>query len=321
MVDTRPLAVCLYGPTASGKTDLAIELVERGPFSIISVDSALIYRDMNIGTAKPDAGTLARAPHALVDIRDPAERYSAGEFRRDALAVMGRICRAGRVPLLVGGTMLYFRTLTHGLAELPQADADLRARLDAEMAALGVPAVHARLAAVDPVAAARIHPHDAQRIQRALEVFELSGRPLTDWLTQQERTESPYRLLCFALLPPERSELHQRIERRLDAMLAAGFVDEVATLRARGDLTLDLPSMRAVGYRQVWEYLDGLTDREQMRQRVLAATRQYAKRQMTWLRGESAATSLPSGASGLAGKIIGVWELARNLRGDLRSLC
>lgn len=292
--DPRPLAVCLMGPTASGKTDLAIELLERAPggFEIVSVDSAMIYRGMDIGTAKPDAGTLARAPHRLIDLVDPAESYSAGRFRRDALAAMDEIRAAGRVPLLVGGTMFYFRALAQGLAELPEADAGVRAALDAELAVHGAAALHAQLAAIDPVAAARIHPNDPQRVQRALEVWRLSGRTLSDWHACQHLAGCPYRLLNFVLLPADRGLLHARIEQRFDRMLACGFIEEVARLRARADLHPGLPAMRAVGYRQVWEHLDGLTDRTELRQRGIQATRQYARRQLTWLRGETGAVPL-----------------------------
>ncbi|TCO76969.1 tRNA dimethylallyltransferase [Plasticicumulans lactativorans] len=295
----HPAVVCLMGPTACGKTDLAVELVRRGPFEIVSVDSALVYRGMDIGTAKPDAATLARAPHRLIDLLDPAERYSAGRFRADALQAIDEIIAAGRIPLLVGGTLLYFRALMHGLAALPTADAALRARLAADFAAHGAPALHARLAQVDPHAAARIHPHDVQRIGRALEVYELTGTALSEqW--QTARGEVPaLRWVCFALAPPARETLHARIERRFDHMLEAGFVAEVERLRARGDLHPDLPSMRAVGYRQVWEHLDGLTDRAAMRQRALAATRQFAKRQLTWLRAERQAIWLDSQAPAL----------------------
>ncbi len=303
-MDTTPIAVCIMGPTASGKTDLAVELVRRGPFEIVSVDSALVYRGMDIGTAKPDAATLRLAPHRLIDILDPAERYSAAQFRRDALAAMDEISAAGHIPLLVGGTMLYFRALEHGLSELPAADAGVRIRLAAELAEHGCEALHARLAQVDPAAAARIHPRDPQRIVRALEVFELAGRPLTELWAEQGTRACPYRLRKFVLAPADRAELHARIAQRFDAMLAAGFVNEVARLRARGDLHPGLPAMRAVGYRQVWEHLDGLTDRAAMRQRAVVATRQFAKRQFTWLRAEGDALWHDSREPGLAGRVL-----------------
>jgi tRNA dimethylallyltransferase len=280
-----PPAILLMGPTASGKTALAIDLVERGPFEIISVDSGMVYRGMDIGTAKPDAATLARAPHRLIDIRDPADAYSAAEFRRDALREMDAITAAGKIPLLTGGTMLYFKVLLEGLAAMPEANPDVRARLDAEAAAHGWPALHARLATVDPISAARLQPNDSQRLQRALEVWELTGKPLSQWHAEQAPPEPPpYRLLQLAVSPPDRHLLHQRIEQRFDLMLEQGLIDEVTRLRARPDLHADLPSMRAVGYAQVWSYLDGDIDATEMRLRGIYATRQLAKRQFTWLK-------------------------------------
>ncbi len=283
--DHRPQAVFLMGPTAAGKTALACALAERHPLGLISVDSALVYRGLDIGSAKPDAATLARHPHALIDIRDPAEPYSAAEFRVDALAAMRRLVEMGKTPLLVGGTGLYFRALEHGLSNLPEADPGLRARLAAEAAGRGWAALHARLARLDPLAAARIRPSDPQRIQRALEVIELSGRPLS---AQQGATRMrlPYRVLKLALIPADRASLHARIATRFDAMLAAGFLDEVRALRERGDLQRDLPALRAVGYRQAWAHLDGVSDAAGFRSQAIAATRQLAKRQITWLRGE-----------------------------------
>lgn len=283
--DSRPRAVFLMGPTATGKTALACALAERLPLRVVSVDSALVYRGLDIGSAKPDAATLARCPHALIDIRDPAEPYSAAEFRDDALAEMARIVADGGVPLLVGGTGLYFRALERGLSPLPDADPLLRARLSAEAARVGWAALHARLARLDPPAANRIGPGDAQRIQRALEVIELTGRPLS---AQQAGPGArlPYRVLKLALVPRERGPLHARIAERFDAMLAGGLLDEVAALRARGDLHADLPALRAVGYRQAWEHLDGRYDRAELRARGIYATRQLAKRQTTWLRSE-----------------------------------
>ncbi|MCW8807863.1 MAG: tRNA (adenosine(37)-N6)-dimethylallyltransferase MiaA [Rhodanobacter sp.] len=285
--DIRPLAIFLMGPTASGKTALACQLSELFGLDLVSVDSALVYRGMDIGTAKPDSSTLARYPHALVDIRDPAQPYSAAEFRIDAMNVMQRISARGRVPLLVGGTGLYFRALQQGLSDLPEADPAVRVRLTSEAARLGWPVLHARLAQIDPLAASRIGCNDAQRLQRALEVIELTGQPLS---SQQHRGHRrfPWRVLKLALLPTDRAILHQRIARRFDAMLAAGFLDEVRGLRARGDLHADLPAIRAVGYRQAWEHLDGLTDPDEFRNRGIFATRQLAKRQITWLRGDFA---------------------------------
>jgi tRNA dimethylallyltransferase len=278
--------ICIMGPTASGKTDLAVELVKRFPFSVVSVDSALVYRQMNIGTAKPDAEILRIAPHRLIDILDPAQAYSAARFCADAVREMNAIWAAGRVPVLTGGTMLYFRALQRGLSVLPPADADVRNRLETEREHAGSEALHARLAAVDAVAAARIHPRDFQRIQRALEVYELTGRTLTELCSPRPDKLGSFSMLKLVLAPDCREVLHARIERRFYAMLEQGFVAEVEALRARGDLTLDKPAMRAVGYRQIWEYLDGLTDYEDMVQRGLAATRQFAKRQLTWLRSE-----------------------------------
>jgi len=281
-----PLAVCLMGPTASRKTEIAIALCEAFPFEIISVDSALVYRGMAIGTAKPDAATLARVPHHLVDIRDPEEPYSAGEFVRDARAAIAAIRSAGRVPLLVGGTMMYFRSLLKGIAALPAADPGLRASLDAEAAERGWPALHAELAAVDPASAARIEANDSQRIQRALEVFRASGRTLTDWHAAGPVTSGDAdRYLQLALVPEPRAVLHARIEARLDGMLANGFLAELEGLRRRPGLTADAPSMRSVGYRQFWAHLDGRSSFEEARYRALVATRQLAKRQLTWLRG------------------------------------
>lgn len=284
--DQLPPAVCLMGPTASGKTDLAVTLVERLPFEIISVDSALIYRGMNIGTAKPDAETLALAPHRLIDIIDPAEAYSASRFREDALREMAEITAAGRIPLLVGGTMLYYRALEYGLSRLPQADAAVRERIEQEAAERGWQALHERLAKVDPVAAERIHPNDPQRLSRALEVYELSGRPMSELWQENGPPELPYRLIKVAVAPPDRVELHERITQRFRLMLERGLVEEVETLYRRGDLNPQLPSIRCVGYRQVWQYLAGELSYTEMSERGIVATRQLAKRQFTWLRSE-----------------------------------
>ena len=278
-----PTAIFLMGPTASGKTALAVSLAERFPLEIISVDSALVYRSMDIGTAKPDAATLARAPHHLLDIRDPTDAYSAAAFRDDALALMAEIVARGRVPLLVGGTMLYFRALLQGLDDLPRADAALRKQLEAEAAARGWPALHAELAEIDPATAARLAPNDSQRIGRALEIFRLSGKPMSA-LLDRTQADLPYQVLQLALIPSDRAVLHQRIADRFDAMLAEGLLDEVKALRQAFALAPDLPAMRAVGYRQAWAYLDGEISLDQLREMGIAATRQLAKRQLTWLR-------------------------------------
>jgi len=285
--DPRPPAIFLMGPTATGKTALACTLADRFPVDLVSVDSALVYRGLDIGAAKPDAAVFARYPHALIDIRDPADPYSAALFREDALRAMEGIAARGRVPLLVGGTGLYFRALERGLSAMPEADPVVRERLRAEAERCGWAALHARLAARDPEAAARIRPNDAQRIQRALEAIELSGRPLSELHARREAPPRlPYRILKLALLPADRSQLRERIATRFDAMLAAGFLDEVRHLRTRGDLDPDLPATRAVGYRQAWQHLDGECDAGEFRRRAIDATRQLAKRQTTWLRAE-----------------------------------
>lgn len=276
--------VCLMGPTASGKTPLAVELVQQFPFEIISVDSALVYRGMNIGTAKPDAATLKIAPHRLIDICDPADAYSAGKFRVDVLREIDDIHQKGKIPLLVGGTMLYFRVLLQGIAKLPHADENIRAELTARAESEGWEALHAELAAVDPEAAAKIHSNDAQRIQRALEVYLLSGQPISH--LQQDATNplAGFDVKQIALMPSAREKLHARIAARFQQMLDAGFMDEVKQLMARGDLSPELPSIRSVGYRQMWDYLAGNIDEATMKETAIAATRQLAKRQMTWLR-------------------------------------
>ncbi|MBE0510670.1 MAG: tRNA (adenosine(37)-N6)-dimethylallyltransferase MiaA [Chromatiales bacterium] len=283
----KPLAICLMGPTASGKTDLAVALRQHLPVEIISVDSAMVYRQMDIGTAKPDAETLREAPHRLIDILDPAEAYSAARFRTDALREMAAIRQAGRIPLLVGGTMLYFRALEQGLSRLPEADPALRQRIEAEAAASGWESLHRRLAEVDPAAAARIHPNDPQRLSRALEVYELSGRPLSELWQEGLAEDLPYRLIKLAVAPPERSMLHQRIALRFQQMLAQGLVEEVEALFRRGDLDAAMPAIRCVGYRQVWQYLVGELSRDAMSEKGIVATRQLAKRQFTWLRSDN----------------------------------
>ncbi len=289
MRDTRPLAVALMGPTASGKTALAVDWCQRLDTEVVSVDSALVYRGLDIGSAKPDAATLALAPHHLVDVRDPHEVFSAADFAREALPPMLALAERGRVPLLVGGTGLYFSALFDGLSELPEADPAVRAGIIAEAAERGWPALHAEMAAVDPAAGVRIKPGDSQRITRALEVWRLSGRPISDWQQAGERRRFPFRVLRLVLAPADRAVLHARIEKRFDLMLEQGFLDEVRRLRADPRLHPDLPSMRAVGYRQAWEHLEGRTDAPTFREQAIAATRQLAKRQLAWLRARTGA--------------------------------
>jgi len=277
------------GPTASGKTDLALALARVLPCELISVDSALVYRGMDIGTAKPDRATLDAFPHHLVDIRDPAEAYSAADFRRDALAAMADITARGRIPLLVGGTMLYYKALLEGLADMPGADAEVRAELEARAEREGLAALHAELQLVDPQSAARIHPNDPQRLVRALEVYRVSGTTMTQLRMQQSEAASqdgglPYTVAQLAIAPAQRQILHERIAQRFDLMLEQGFVAEVERLHRRGDLHGEMPSIRAVGYRQVWDHLEGRLSAAQMRERGIIATRQLAKRQFTWLR-------------------------------------
>jgi tRNA dimethylallyltransferase len=293
-MSSLPPAIFLMGPTASGKTDLALELTRVLPCELISVDSALVYRGMDIGTAKPSAQLLAQFPHRLVDIRDPAQSYSAAEFRADALEAMAEISARGNIPLLVGGTMLYFKTLEDGLADMPAADAAVRAELEAQAQAEGLAALHRQLAEVDPESAARIHPNDPQRLVRALEVFRVSGLSMSQHRARQSAQKGlagtpgagvlPYTVARLSIAPALRHELHQRIEQRFRHMVEQGFVEEVELLRGRGDLHPGLPSMRAVGYRQVWDHLDGKLSSEAMLERGVIATRQLAKRQFTWLR-------------------------------------
>lgn len=284
MPDARPPAILLMGPTAAGKTDLAIELHERLGCELISVDSAMVYRGLDIGSAKPEPEELARAPHRLIDLRDPAEPYSAADFREDALREMHAITAAGRVPLLVGGTMMYFKRLLEGVANLPAADPAVRAELERQLAEHGLASLHEELARVDPASAARIHPNDPQRLTRALEVHRLAGRSLSELWDEQRQETFPFRTLSIGLAPADRGVLHERIARRFRAMLDAGLIEEVAALKGRGDLAPSLPSMKSVGYRQVWSYLEGEIDRDELERLGIIATRQLAKRQLTWMR-------------------------------------
>lgn len=296
-------ALALLGPTASGKSGLAMALAERLPVEIVSVDSAVVYRGMDIGTAKPTAEERVRVPHHLIDLVDPDEPYSAGRWRAEAIAAVQGVLERGNLPVLVGGTMLYYRALVAGLDALPQADPSVRAAIDAEAAQRGWPALHQELARVDPVSAARIMPNDAQRIQRALEVWRLTGSPLSS-LQGKASSALPFDVRAFARIPSDRAAHHREIERRFDAMLEKGLIEEVETLRKRFRLDARTPSMRAVGYRQVWEYLEGLASREEMRSRAVAATRQLAKRQMTWLR--SLPGLVPLHAGGLDDLAVGL---------------
>ena len=305
-----PPAICLMGPTASGKTAVSLGLTLRFPLEIVSVDSAQVFRDMDIGTAKPDRATLEKFPHHLIDLISPEESYSAARFRSDALRVMAEITARGRIPLLAGGTMLYFKALRDGLSDLPQADAELRRAIDEEAQRRGWPALHADLAALDPAAAARLKPTDAQRIQRALEVVRLTGAPLAESLARRSAAAPPYRLVQLALLPADRAVLHARIAQRFDAMLAAGLVDEVRALRRKYRLHAGLPSMRCVGYRQVWDYLEGRSDRAALREKGIAATRQLAKRQLTWLRSWPGAETFDCLADDLVARVARAAETA-----------
>ncbi len=272
------------GPTASGKTGVALELARRFPVEIVSVDSAQVYRHMNIGTAKPDLDTRLRFPHHLIDVIEPNERYSAAQFRDDALEIMGDIAGRERIPLLVGGTMLYFKALREGLSDLPAADPDTRMVLDAMAAETGWPAMHRELERIDPATALRLDPNDSQRIQRAMEIYYLTGRPMSELIAIGKPTDLPYRLIPLALVPGERRELHERIAARFEVMLELGLINEVRELRENYVLKPDLPSMRCVGYRQVWQYLDGEFALAGLREKAVSATRQLAKRQLTWLR-------------------------------------
>jgi tRNA dimethylallyltransferase len=281
----EPRFVCLVGPTGVGKTEIALRIAESLPVEIISMDSAMVYRGMDIGTAKPDAAMRAAVPHHLIDIRDPGETYSAGQFRVDAFAAARATLARRRVPLVVGGTLLYLRALRHGLASLPQADPELRRALDEEAATRGWPALHERLRAIDPEAASRIAPQDRQRVQRALEVHALTGQTISE-LQRRRSVPAGAEVATVALMPADRARLAARLEQRFDQMVAAGFVAEVEALRAREELDRDAPALRAVGYRQVWAYLDGQCDWDETRRRAIVATRRLAKRQLTWLRGD-----------------------------------
>ena len=292
----RPTVIFLMGPTASGKTALAIELAKRLPCDIISVDSALVYRGMDIGTAKPTAIEQAEAPHRLLDLIDPSESYSAADFRRDALREIESIVAQDRIPLLVGGTMLYYKALLEGLSPLPAADPLIRQAIETEAEQIGWDALHQQLQHIDPVSAARIHQNDPQRLSRALEVYRISGKTLTE-LTQTKGEQLPYRTLQFAIASTDRELLRQRIAERYQLMLSQGFEQEVRALYQRGDLNVDLPSIRCVGYRQMWEYLDGQLSYDEMVYRGIVATCQLAKRQMTWLRGWQNVTWLETGAA------------------------
>ena len=288
MATQSPTALFILGPTASGKTALTLALAQQQPIEIISVDSALVYRGMDIGTAKPSRAEQAICPHHLIDIIEPTEAYSAAQFAADAQRLIHEIHARGRLPVLVGGTMLYVKALLEPLTELPESDAQIRAQIDAQAADLGWPAMHAQLAQIDPITAARIEPNDAQRINRALEIFRISGKPMAQWLAEDTTThELSFKPILTALIPEPRAILHERINQRFVTMLNEGFLDEMRTLRARGDLHLGLPSMRCVGYRQAWEHLDGAYGYDELIEKGQAATRQLAKRQMTWIRGMS----------------------------------
>ncbi len=296
-MNVEPTAILLMGPTAAGKTDLAVELAARYPLEVISVDSALVYRGMDIGTGKPSPEVLARCPHHLIDILDPSEAYSAGQFVRDASRLIADIHTRGRVPLLVGGTMLYFRALLRGIAEMPKADPQFRADLDSRATQLGWPALHAELAQRDPVVAARIGPNDAQRIQRALEVMHLTGQPMSVVQAQARPPLPKVRFTAIGLSPADREVLYARIEARFHHMLAAGFLDEVRRLYARGDLHAELPAIRAVGYRQLWQHLAGDCSLQEAVQQGILATRHLARRQLVWMRSEPALQWVDSAAS------------------------
>ena len=304
MSNQLPPALFIMGPTASGKTDLAMSLMQHLPVELISVDSGQIYRDMNIGTAKPDAETLLKAPHRLIDIRDPSERYSAAEFRDDALREMQQITEAGRLPVLVGGTMLYYRALEYGLSPLPAADEQVRLQLETEAKQIGWSGMHQKLADIDSVAAERIHPNDPQRIQRALEVHAITGKTMTELYKAETETAFPYQAIKLSISPNDRSLLHERIERRFRMMLELGFVEEVESLYQRGDLNLDMPSVRTVGYRQFWYHVSGDCSLSEATEKAIIATRQLAKRQLTWLRGDDSIQRFDSLANNLLDQVL-----------------
>ena len=308
----NPSAIFLMGPTASGKTALSVQLAQALNGEIISVDSALVFKGMDIGTAKPTMEERGGISHHLIDILDPAESFSTGQFRKQALTLMEDITRRGKIPILVGGTMLYFNVLNSGLAVLPEADPAIRAKLDQDLEQLGKEALHRRLAEIDPESAARIHPNDPQRVQRALEVYEISGKPLTSFFTAAQAQDIPYRKIKLIIAPQDRAILHDIIARRFKQMLEQGFIDEVAALYQRGDLTEKMPSIRAVGYRQAWSYLQGEDDLETMTEKAIVATRQLAKRQFTWLRRETDAANFQTGQKGLLAKVLA--EIDNKLR-------
>ncbi len=304
--NAHPPAIFLMGPTASGKSALAVQLAQTLGGEIISVDSALVYREMDIGTAKPSMSERGGIPHHLIDILDPSEVFSTGQFRTLTLELMAEICQRGRIPILVGGTMLYFNSLYGGLAQLPEADSAIRAQLDDDLRTFGKEALHQRLANIDPKSAARIHPNDPQRIQRALEVFEISGKPLSTFFADAQSSQLPYQAIKFIIAPKERQTLHEIIAKRFMHMLDQGFIEEVERLVKRGDLSEKMPSIRAVGYRQIWTYLQGEYDKVTMIEKGIAATRQLAKRQFTWLRRETDASPLLTGDTDLLQNTIAV---------------
>jgi len=307
--DSLPPAIFLMGPTASGKTELAVQLAQNLDAEIISVDSALVYKGLDIGTAKPTMEERKGIPHHLIDILDPAEVYSTGRFRKSALQLMDEISTRGKIPILTGGTMLYFNTLFNGLASLPDANPAIRKKLDDEMAEYGKEALHLRLEKIDPESAKRIHPNDPQRIQRALEVYELSGKPISQFFREAQDDQIPFKQIKLIVAPEDRKLLHEKIARRFRLMVDSGLIEEVRTLYQRGDLTEQLPAIRAVGYRQTWSYLQGKYDLETMIEKGIIATRQLAKRQFTWLRREKDAFKFISFESGLVNKVIKSIEL------------